>query len=342
MCCSENRKKRRSKRLLAFLVATLILGLSGCRGFMPAQSPLLNLEGAHPFGTTRLAFDRHGRRLASGGFSGEIIIWAVPSGKRLIKLHPFVLGVRELLWGKAIVGLAWLDDSHLVSGLKSGRIVLWNVHDGKRLNSIKASSALNSLVLIPNQAIVVTGHRDGKIRAFSLPHLLVTSEFNMGATVLSLAYDRVFERLAASAKGGRVAIFTREMRLIRDLDPAPLDTYEIRFAPDGQQLAGGTQSKLLFWDLQSGQVRIKDTGHLGAVTSIDYSPNGEHLVSLGRFTDSSIRLLNLESGMLERRLASHGLCGKAIRFSPDGRFVASGGDDRSVRLYDISAPSVER
>jgi hypothetical protein len=36
-----------------------------------------------------------------------------------------------------------------------------------------------------------------------------------------------------------------------------------------------------------------------------------------------------------RRYQAHELCGAIIRFSPDGRMLASGSDDESVRLYRL-------
>jgi WD40 repeat protein len=72
------------------------------------------------------------------------------------------------------------------------------------------------------------------------------------------------------------------------------------------------------------------------VVSVDYSPDGKRLASIGRVTDNHIHILNLATDRVERRLEAHELCGAAVRFSPDGRYLATGSDDASVRLYDLS------
>jgi len=80
--------------------------LSGCAGFSVSQGPLLKLEEVHPFGATSLAFSPSGDRLASGGLLGEVMIWSVPSGRRLAVLKAHHRPVRDLLW---------IDRNHPVS-----------------------------------------------------------------------------------------------------------------------------------------------------------------------------------------------------------------------------------
>ena len=66
------------------------------------------------------------------------------------------------------------------------------------------------------------------------------------------------------------------------------------------------------------------------------SPDGRHIVSLGRDTDSAIRMMDTLNYQVERRYQAHALCGAMIRYSPDGRWMASASDDGSVRLYDLT------
>lgn len=317
--------------LLVFFIPVL-----SCTNYISKQDPLWIQESVHPMGTTSLAFDSVGKRLASGGFTGEVIIWAVPSGEKLIVLKPKE-ETRIPLSGLDIVkGLVWLNRDQLLSVSSNGSIHLWNVTHKALVTSIIIPSSITSLVRILNSNTVITGHKDGKVKAYLVPELKLKAEYNARSPVLSVAYDKVGQQVAVSTKGGEVNLLSINLSHIKKLENSPKNALEIRFSPDGEQLAAGGWYNIMFWDLKSGQVRQIDTEHWGAVISIDYSPDGKYLVSLGRVTDANIRLLNLKTETIERRLLAHELCGRVIRFSPNGRYIASGSDDESVRLYDLN------
>ena len=55
----------------------------------------------------------------------------------------------------------------------------------------------------------------------------------------------------------------------------------------------------------------------------------------------ALQLLRPASGQIRQRLRPHALCGGHVRFSPDGRFVATTSDDASVRIWDLNNPLPE-
>ena len=89
-------------------------------------------------------------------------------------------------------------------------------------------------------------------------------------------------------------------------------------------------------------LKVVKSDHWGVAFSLDYSPDGRYLATIGRQTDSEIYLVDPRNGELQRHLQRHNLCGAAVWISPDGLFLASASDDGSIRLYNLTAPDQPR
>jgi len=311
------------------LFLLLPLWLTGCANMQPAQPPDLVLADSHLFGVTVLAFDPDGRRIASGGFQGDVAIWRVPDGVSLVhsRWHPD--GVR---------GLHWVEPDRLLSADESGRLVLSDAQSGRVIRQRETREGLTSTAYLESARTLVAGYRNGRLRQFTYPALELVAELDVGSAVVALASDPTGPRLAVSTEDQRVLLVDSALSAPEPLVSPPRPALTLRFSPDGRQLAAGAWYDLYYWDLQSGDFRTQETEHWGAVTAIDFDPRGRRLVTLGRHTDASLRLVQVTDGQVLRRLQSHRLCGAAVRFSPDGRYVASGSDDESIRLYNLVKP----
>ncbi len=73
------------------------------------------------------------------------------------------------------------------------------------------------------------------------------------------------------------------------------------------------------------------TGHLEAVTSVAWSPNGKYVVSGS--DDSMAHVWDAESGRTMVIFQGHTASVNAVEWSPDGRYVASGGSDNTVYVW---------
>ncbi len=81
------------------------------------------------------------------------------------------------------------------------------------------------------------------------------------------------------------------------------------------------------------------SGHGGAVTSVDYSPDFTYGISAS--TDTTIRIWNLQTGELERVLEGHSGTVNSITYSPDGKYILSASDDTTARLWNAGTGKVE-
>src|SRR5439155_12673191 len=96
------------------------------------------------------------------------------------------------------------------------------------------------------------------------------------------------------------------------------------FQPDGP---GGPNLANVF-DVESGKVVAKLTGHTRAVTNVAFAPKGELLATAS--ADQTVRIYDGKSFALKRTLEGHGDAVKGLAFSPDGKTLATGSWDRTI------------
>lgn len=307
------------------LIAAAVIGLiSACSNLAPADGPRHSFTSAHEFGATALAFSPDGALLASGGYRGEISIWQVEPPRFVAALRQHTDTVRAL---------AYVTRERLVSSGDDGLVLVWDLGAGAPVARVRAGA---TAALSADPGAVFTGHRDGQLRSWGYPSLQPLNAVRLDGEIIAL--DRHGDLLAVATADGRVALFNAALDWQRDLQSSGPAARDLRFSPDGRLLVAGSWFRLLVWDVASGDLRAAGNEHQGLLTSVDVSPDGRSLVSLGRYTDSAIRVWGRDTLAVQRRYQAHELCGAMIRFSPDGRHMASASDDESVRLYDLARP----
>jgi len=291
------------------------------------QLPSVDLERVHDSGAHRIAFDPGGSRLASGGFRGKVHVWSVHDGRLVTTLD----GHRN-----SIRGLAWRDDATLISADQSGVINVWALSSSRVIHSTKLK-AVQAIALAPDGSWLLVAE-NAQIQKLSLPSLQSVVTNAIGSKVLSVAVSHTGDRVAVSTQDGRVELLDENLNHVIELPRPSRDAQDLRFSPHDRTLLAGGWFRLLVWDLEQRTLEERSTEHLGKVISVDISPDGKQWLSLGRQTDSNVRLVDADSNRVIRRFKAHELCGWQARFSPDGRYAASSAEDGSVHIYDLHAP----
>ncbi|MCB9461534.1 MAG: protein kinase [Anaerolineaceae bacterium] len=134
--------------------------------------------------------------------------------------------------------------------------------------------------------------------------------------------------------------------------------WSVAIHPDGDMAATGsgplrlveganTDTSIHLWNISTGETIATLEGHTNTVDSLDFHPDGQHLLSAG--WDGSIILWDIESGEQVRTYSDHAGRVYDVNFSADGsRFISAGGSGdataykRTAILYDTDSGQIIR
>jgi len=310
--------------LLIAVIASTVLG--ACFSLPRAVPPNVIIPEAHTKGYV-LAFNKGETLLASGGVTA-IRLWRLPDGSyvRGWTAHSGVLR-----------GLVFVDNGQvLLSAAEDATLARWSL-DGQLLKRQTSPSRINDMAHDTAGGRVFTAHDDGYVRAWSTRDLtLLAEEKRHTGDVDTVAWHGPTRQLASSGDEGEVVI-NGPGEPPRHLARPPMDPIDLTFSPDGRVLMGSSWFKLYRWQLPQGTLTVLPTEHFGAIASLDYTPDGRTLATISREFDSSVLLLDPNTGRVVNKFRPHDLCGVFIRISPNGRYVATTSDDSHIQLWDLNS-----
>jgi WD40 repeat protein/serine/threonine protein kinase len=168
--------------------------------------------------------------------------------------------------------------------------------------------------------------RQGRVRAPVLPH---------DSHLYSLVSSPDGRVLAAGGDDGRITLWdTRSWKPLRTLDAKNGGQVRgLAFSPDGSLLASAGYDRLVFlWNAATGEC-LHTFPHGKGCLAVTFSPDGRRLV-----TDAGgpMEVRDVATGRLLHTLEGHGASVRRVVYRPDGTRLASGGDDRTVRIWDAA------
>lgn len=310
----------------------------------PEAGKCLHVLREHEEEIRCLTFNPDGQRLASSGADRVIHLWDARQGRLLSARGEHLLQRTQM----AITP----DGSRLASTCGGAGLRIWDIpKQGQETRPVE-DGPMHVLAGSPDGRLLGGGGGDNRVRTWETAtgkiHAILEGQ---KGKVAAAAFSPDGTILAsASEVDGMVWLWNLNSREPVLVIPEAADACTVEtlaFHPNGRLLAvggidwlatGGSDGAICIWDIQSNcAVAVLDRG----ATRITFDSTGRWLAAAS--LAESVCLWDVdawsrgekESLLSSRELIGHSEAVTSVAFSPDGRLLASGSDDRGLRLWNV-------
>lgn len=206
-------------------------------------------------------------------------------------------GHKESVWMAAFSP----DGKQIVTASLDNTAKIWDAATGKELRTLPCSQerGCNAAIFSPNGQFIATAGGDAVVRI----------------------WERASGKETLTLKGHTDRV------------------YAIAYSPDGKRLAScGPDGAIILWDAQTGQRLSTFTEEPGVILYwIAYNPSGSDIITAATdWARAWATVWDIETGQKRFTLEENTTIIRSASFSPDGKTIATTGDDQTAKLWDAS------
>lgn len=257
--------------------------------------------------------------------------------------HKFLSGEDELgALFAAVKNGKLLKETHANDRLKwqaafNLRDILAGIHEKNRFDG--HLGPVMSVAFSPDGTRLASGGMEKTIRLWPVLDGASSLPIENGGNVYGLSFNRDGSLLAAGGEDGQVKLWKTQTHAFEPFSKHAAAVYSLSFSPDGKWLASSDfAGRIRVQHVPDGTLlrnfstlSFSTPGGLSA-WSVRFSPDGARIaVAYSKY----IRVWNVADQTVFGTFSGHAALVRNIAFSPDGSLLASGSQDRTIKLWDM-------
>ncbi len=289
------------------------------------------------------------RKILACGGHGPLYFWDLETGERLKSVEKADERPESLEFSP--------DGRKLVTGSSWETVSVWEVSTAKLLKTFGGGEEFNSVTYSPDGKTVAAGADDGIIRFWDVATGELKKEItgHLSSEIYAATYSPDGSTLTCGSER-KIQLWNPQTgELLKTATEPGCKVYSVVYSSDAKLLAtGGTSKKARLWDVGTGRFLGSFTGHKDTIYAVAISPDQTLLASGGGSKsprrgankhsdgDNTVSLWEIRTGELYHigeRLATfteHTARVSSVTFSPDGKTLASGSQDKTIQLWDVN------
>jgi WD40 repeat protein/ABC-type dipeptide/oligopeptide/nickel transport system ATPase subunit len=321
----------------------------------------------HTTWVASLHFSPNGRFLVTASGDRSICLWDTDTWQELYRWQGYSNWIESVVFHPA--------GDKLLTGSQDGIVREWDLQTQQILQTFTGhQSCIWSIDYSPDGRSVVSGSADSTVKLWNANTGNLKQTFSQQGDAWKVQFSPDGRFIAGVGMDGtRVYLWRATGELFATLIGHHNIVRSLAFSPDSQLLATGSfDSCWRLWDVATGELLGCYAGHTNWIWDITFSPvrvgdslpsgtasasakaapgeNGRSLALAKPLplriascsADRTIRLWDVATGRLLQTFAGHTLEVVAVKFSPNGQYLATASSDRTIKIWDIETGQVSQ